>query len=226
MLTSIRARLTAFFGAANSGVAVIEFVFVAPVILLLALGGVDTARYVIATDKVSKVASTIGQMISENSTGTVNYVDLQFYHDSTMVIFPDVLSDAAQRSNPIPWSQDISITMSSVNFTTAQTNCGSTCTYTPKVIWSGGGAPRPCTPVLTAAALDASVPSPTTLPPDVFGPGSIIVVDIQYNFHPFFGLYIPISIGIARSIYLAPRYVSLINYQVISGDNGIAKSCP
>jgi TadE-like protein len=230
MLTAIR-KYIAVFGRANGGVAIVEFAFVAPVMLVLALGGVDVARYVIATEKVTKVANTIAQMISVNNMpsttnplyGAVNYIDLQFYHDSAMVIFPDMLADAAQQN--ISWTKDISITMSSVNFTTVQTNCGATCTYTPAVVWTGGDNPRPCSPALIQA-VDASIPSPTTLPADVFGPGSVIVVDVQYNFHPFFGTYIPAPIGIARSVYLAPRYKPQIIYQVITGDNGIVKSCP
>src|ERR1700722_1127509 len=92
-----------------AGAAALEMAFVAPVIILLALAGVDTTRYIIATEQISKVANTIGQMLTENATGKVNYVDLQFYHDSAMVIYPDVLADAAARN--IAWSNDISISM-------------------------------------------------------------------------------------------------------------------
>jgi hypothetical protein len=216
-------RYLAAFGRSRGGTAAMEFAAIAPVMVLLALAGADTARYVSATEGISKAANTIGQMLTANSTGTVNYVDLQFYHDSTMVIFPDVLADAARRS--IPWSQDISITMSSIQFTTTQTNCGSSCVYTAKVVWTGGGNPRPCG-VALAAVPDGTAPSPTTLPTDAFGPGSVIAVDIAYTFRPWFSSFILSSIPISRSIYLAPRYIPLITYQVISGDNHIAASCP
>ena len=223
MSALLRTRLTAF-GAARDGLAAMEFAFIAPIMLLLALGATDTARYVIATERVEKVAGTIGQMITENGSGNVTYLDLQFYHDSAMVIFPDVLSAAAQQN--VSWNQDIAISMASVQFATTQTNCGATCAYTPKVVWTGGSNPRPCAPTLIQAASDAIVPSPTTLPPDVYGPGSIIVVDVQFNFRTLFGSYLPSIISISRSVYLAPRYVPLISYQVISGDNGIAQTCP
>lgn len=222
MRTMLRARL-AHFHRDRSGIAAIEMAFVAPVMVLLALAGTDTARYVIATEQISKVANTIGQMLTENTSGSVNYVDLQFYHDSAMVIYPDVLSDAAKQN--IPWSSDIAITMSSIQFTTTQKNCGTTCTYTPKVVWTGGSNPRACGSIFTSVS-DISVPSATTLPQDIYGPGSVIVVDIQYNYHPWFASYLGASIGIARSVYLAPRYVSLVSYQVVAGDNGIAASCP
>jgi len=42
MLTAIR-KYIAVFGRANGGVAIVEFAFVAPVMLVLALGGVDVA---------------------------------------------------------------------------------------------------------------------------------------------------------------------------------------
>jgi Flp pilus assembly protein TadG len=206
-----------------AGAAALEMAFVAPVIILLALAGVDTTRYVIATEQISKVANTIGQMLTENATGNVNYVDLQFYHDSAMVIYPDVLTDAAARNTA--WSNDISISMASIQFTATTKNCGTTCTYKPKVIWTGGSNPRTCGAVFTSVP-DASVPSATTLPQDIYGPGSVVVVDIQYNYHPWFASYLGASLGIARSVYLAPRYVSLISYQTVAGDNGFAVSCP
>lgn len=222
MWTVLRATL-ARFRRDRSAAAAIEMAFVAPVMIVLALGGVDTARYVEATESVSKVASTIGQMITENTSGSVNYIDLQFYHDSAMVIFPDVLSDAARQG--ISWSNDISISMSSIQFTATPTNCTASCTYVPKVIWTGGSNPRTCGTIFSQVP-DASVPSASTLPKDIYGPGSVIVVDVQYNYHPYFVSFLSSSISIARSVYMAPRYVSLVNYQVVSGDNGIAASCP
>jgi Flp pilus assembly pilin Flp len=222
MWTALCARL-ARFRRDRSGAAAIEMAFIAPVMIVLVLGGVDTARYVEATESINKVASTIGQMITENTSGSVNYIDLQFYHDSAMVIFPDVLSDAARQG--ISWSNDISISMSSIQFTATPANCTSNCTYIPKVMWTGGNNPRACGTVFSQV-VDASVPSPSTLPSDIYGPGSVIVVDVKYNYHPYFVSFLAPSISIARSIYMAPRYVSSVNYQVISGDNGIAASCP
>jgi hypothetical protein len=60
----------------------------------------------------------------------------------------------------------------------------------------------------------------------VFGPGSIIVVDVLFNYTPIFGLGLFGTIPIARSAYLAPRYVSLIKYAVVSGDDGVGAECP
>ena len=214
-------RLNAFRRDRAAATAV-EFAFVAPVLVLLALGGADLTRYVVATERIEQAANTIGQMITENSSGAVNYIDLQFYHDSAMVTFPDVLSDAATQG--VAWWSDISITMSSVSFAPTPATCTSNCTYVPTMVWSAGDNRRSCTVKMTQT-IDASVPTATTLPVDIYGPGSAIVVDLQYNFHPFFAPSFIGTINIARSVYMAPRYVSLISYQAISGDNGIATSC-
>jgi Flp pilus assembly protein TadG len=204
------------------GVAALELAIWAPIMSLMLLGGVDITRYTIATKRIENVASTIGQMLAVNGTGTVNYVDLQFYTDSTMVLFPQVLSDAAQQNKT--WSSDISVTMSSVTFTASPTNCTTSCTYKPKVAWSAGANRRGCSTTLTSAA-DTAVPSPTTLPADVFGATSLIVVDIVFTFRPTIAPRFLNAMTITRSYYVNPRYVPAITYTVASGDTGIATVC-
>lgn len=73
---------------------------------------------------------------------------------------------------------------------------------------------------------DTAVPSKTALPADVFGPGSIVVVDIVFSYTPIFGFGLFGTVPIARSAYLSPRYVPLIKYVVVSGDDGIGAECP
>ena len=34
------------------------------------------------------------------------------------------------------------------------------------------------------------------------------------------------AIKLSRSAFVAPRYVPLVKYQVVSGDDGIGKECP
>lgn len=207
----------------TAGISAIEFAVAAPVLILLLVFGFDIARFVISTEKVVNVASTVGQMISQNTTGTVNYVDVQFYRDSAMVIFPQVLADAKQQN--IAWYNDISITMSSINFVASPSGCTTSCTYKPEVVWSGGSNPRSCTAPITSSS-DTAAPSPTTLPVDVYGPGTLIVVDVTFTFKPTIAPSFMKNINISRSYYLAPRFVPMVKYAVISGDNGIAAECP
>jgi hypothetical protein len=99
--------------------------------------------------------------------------------------------------------------MAGVLFTPNPATCTSNCSYIANVVWNSGPNKRTCGVALTAVP-DTSVPSKTTLPTDVFPTGappggSIIVVDILYNYTPIFGLGFFGTIPIARSAYLAPR---------------------
>ena len=217
-LPGIRGR----FGRDERGVSALEFALCAPIFIVLLLMGVDTTRFVFATRQVEDIAATIGQMISVEQDGVVNYVDLQFYHDSAMVIFPQVLTDAAQQSKT--WDNDIGISMASVKFTPTSASCTSGCTYTSKVLWTGGTAPRSCTATLTSSK-DTASPSPTTLPASAWGAGSIIVVDVTFSFRPTIAPRFMTTIPISRSYYVAPRFVTAITYGTTTGDNGIAHSC-
>ena len=205
------------------GLAALEFAIWAPVMSLVLFGGVEITRYTIATKRIENVASTIGQMLTVNSSGTVNYVDLQFYNDSAMVLFPMVLGDAKQQNKS--WSNDIDITMSSVTFTASPANCTTTCTYVPKVAWSAGNNRRSCTTPPTSAS-NTAAPSVTTLPADVFGPTSLIVVDVAFVFRPMIAPKFMNAMTINRSYFVTPRYVPTITYTVATGDNGIATVCP
>lgn len=190
---------------------------------MLLLGGFDITRYTIAARRVTSISSTIGQLLSVNSSGTVNYTDLQFYHDSAMILFPQLLTDAVQQGNQ--WSSDIAITMSSVTFSKTSSSCTSSCTYTPKVIWTSGTNPRSCTVALTSVS-DTAAPTSKTLPQDVFGATSLLVVDVTYTFRPMVAQRYIGNLSIVRSYYVSPRYVATVNYTVSSGDTGIATVCP
>ena len=212
MLTVARKRRACAFARDDGGVSAIEFSLCAPVMIVLLLVGVDTARFVIATKRVESVAATIGQMMSVNTSGSLSDTDLQFYRDSAMVIFPQVLADAAQQN--VPWTSDIGVTMSSVAFTGTSPN------VTAKVTWSGGSAPRSCT-VPPVAAADAASPSPTTLPPDGFTPGSLLVVDVKFTFRPTIAPHFMSPMSISRSFYMAPRFVQSVAF----GGSTFAKTC-
>ena len=210
----------------RSAMAAVEFALVLPVLILLVLGGSELGNFLHATRRVGVVANSIGQMLTRTTSGSVNYIDVSFARDSAMVLYPQVLAAAAAQGQA--WTQLMSVSMSSVVMTATPTSCTSNCTYTAHVAWSGGPAPRSCSATLNSAN-DTAAPSATALPADSFGPGSLIVTDVAYTYAPIFGTAFLPTITIKRSSYIQPRYVaptSYIKYSVITGDNGIASSCP
>lgn len=192
----------------RDGVAAIEFAFIAPVLLVVLLAGFDMARYAQSVRRLEAVAASIGQMLSVSTSGQIATADLQFYEDATMVLFPQVLQDSYQQG--IAWGKDIGMTVSSVKFSGTDPN------YTANVGWSVGTNLRPCKTPLTAVA-DVAPPTPQTLPIDVFGPGSLIVVDLTFTFRPTIASKLLSAMPIVRSYYVQPRYVAALSYAGSSG---------
>lgn len=190
------------------GVAATEFAFIAPLLMILLLAGFDMARYAQSVRRVEAVAASIGQMLSVSTSGQIAVADLRFYQDATMVLLPQVLQDSYQQS--ISWGSDISTTVSSINFTGNDPN------YTATVGWSAGTNVRPCKTPLTSVP-DTSPPTPLTLPVDVFGSGTLIVVDLVFTFRPTIASKLMKPIPITRSYYVQPRYVSALTYAGSSG---------
>ena len=190
------------------GVAAIEFAIGAPIFVLLLLLGFDVTRYAIATRRLEAVASTVGQMVSVSASGQIAPADLQFYKDSAMVIFPQVLQDSFRKG--ISWSNDLAITVSSIVFT------GVSPVFVGTTKWSAGPSLRACiVPMLPTS--DTAPPSPQALPQDTFGAGTLIVVDVVFTFRPTVASAFLQSIPIARSFYVQPRYVSSIAYSGTQG---------
>jgi len=225
---------TRFLGDTRAA-SVIEFALILPVLLILMLGGIQLVTYIDTSRKVGLIAQSISQMISQamppsgSTVATVTAADLHFSYDSTLVLFPYLLKDAPRQG--LQWWQDIAITYAAVAFTQTSSNCTggdlSAC-YTAAVAWTSsgttGGNYRPCkVPQLPAA--DTTPPNRTTLPRSVFGPGSIVAVDVVFNFRPTFGARFIPAVRIARSMYVQPRYAALVNFDT-TGNDGIAVKCP
>ena len=210
------------FWRSKRGVAALEFALVAPFLITLLLGGFEITRYIKTVRHINFVSSTIGQFFSQNTTGTITDDDMHFAIDSTMIIFPDSLANAARKG--LYWWQDISLAMSSVAFTPTVPGCASNCTYNATLMWTSfAGTSRPCsTPLLPVS--DTATPSPTTLPADVYGPGTLIVIDVVYNYTPMVATQLFGTMKITRSFYVQPRYVSTIAYTHTANAMGV--KCP
>lgn len=190
----------------------------APFLILLFLGGFELTRYVNSMRKLTYTSNAIAQMLAQNTSGSVGDDELHFYFDASLITFPEMLSDSLAKG--MAWWSDIHIAMSSVAFKPTVTGCTSGCTYKANTAWSYGDYARACGVPLVSTA-NTSPPSPTTLPSDVFGPGSLIVVDVVYNYTPIVAPQIFGTMTIRRSAYIQPRYVSLVTYS----SGGMATKC-
>lgn len=224
------------FLAAEAGTSAIEFALVLPVLALIMLAGLQVVLYVNATRRVEMAANAISEMISQaapatasSTIATVNAADLHFSYDSALVSFPYLMRDASRKG--IPWWQDITIDYASIQFTQISPLCTgaadqSAC-YLASVVWTSTGTAgnnsRPCL-VPQVAANDTATPSRQTLPRSVFGPGSIIAVDVSFTFVPTFGSQFLPPIQINRSVFVQPRYASLVKFDPTNSD-GIASTC-
>ncbi len=227
------ARRRGFVGS-DGGVAAVEFAAVFPVLTVLMLFGLQVVTYVRAVRKVELLAASISEMISQatppsgSTVATVNQLDIHFSFDAGLVVFPYLMQDAARQS--LAWWQDITIDYAGIQFTQVSNGCSgsnqSAC-YLASVVWTSTGTVgsnyRACG--VPQLASTGTVPSRTTLPQAVFGPGSLVVIDVVFTFHPSFGNAFLPAIRIARSVYVQPRYASLINYDTTNTD-GIAIRCP
>ena len=209
------------FASARTAAGAVEFALATPILIALLCGGFELTRYIRANRQLTTASTAVAGMIAQNTSGSVNDTDLLFFRDAIMIAYPDVLADAAALK--VPWTSDIQVTMSSVNFSQIDATCKSSCKYQAKVAWSGGTNARPCSTPLTSASDDAQ-PSKTTLPLDTFGPGTLIVVDIVYNYRPIVAAQLLRPMMLSRSFYIQPRYVSSIAYSP-SGTN-YAINCP
>ncbi len=224
------------FASAIRGTVAVEFAFAMPVLMVLAMLGVQVISYVNAVRKVEMLASSISQMISQavppqgSSTATVNYQDIHFSYDSGLVVFPYLMSDAKRQG--VPWWQDIYIDYASVQFTPiANKTCAvggdqGTC-YLANVVWTSSGTTGPnyraCL-IPQLAMNDTAAPNKLALPKSIFGPGSVIVIDIVFTYHPAFAGNLMPAMRIARSVYVQPRYATLIDYNTTNSD-GIVSKC-
>jgi Flp pilus assembly protein TadG len=216
------------FARNRAGVGAVEFALILPVALLLMLMGFDTARFVLSTQRIEEIANTAAEMLAQtpvNSSailandGTVSDGDLHFYWDSALFLYPDAA--AAAQAQGVAWSTQLVVNMTSITFVASPSGCTTGCTYKAKVVWTTNNY-RPCGSTISAVP-DTTAPTPSTLPTDVFGPGSIIVVDVRYTWQPTFGAaYLP-SFDIARSAYMSPRNVNIV--EAASGDT-LASNCP
>lgn len=234
MLSVARHRLLVRLRHDRSGVAVVEFSLLFPVLLAISAGIFEFSSFIRQARQLTDTANSIAEILAAGADNTVDYNELHYVFDSAMLTFPKVLSDSSRKG--ISWSSDITISLAGISFTPTVNGCTSSCTYVANVNWTGAAAQRTCGSHPTSTG-NTSPTSPTTLPASLFTPVAspqggnnpplyVVVTDVTYTWSPsvFTGLLSPVVMK--RSSYISPRYVSSLKYVASSGDDGFGKACP
>lgn len=233
----LSAKLQRIVVSDTRGVSTLEFAIAAPVLFLIMICGIQLVMYVDAVRRVEAVATSISEMLSQvpppvgSDKVTLGSPDIHFAYDATLVLFPYIMKDAARQN--IAWWQDITIDFAGIDFVSNGKSCTdpsdqSAC-YTASVHWTSIGTAgfnyRPCAPAQTPVDNTATT-TRSVLPRSLYGPGSIIAVDVSFKFTPTFGArYLP-AVTINRSIFVQPRYATSTTYDMINNNDGIATLCP
>jgi len=238
--------------------ALVEFAWLWPVMVLIMYGAYNLSLASNVARQLSRLSDDIAQMIvtllpsgsswcsasTSTTCAALEDYNLWYAHDSAMVEFPQVLSDAGAN-----WASGIGISITGVAFAPLSSGCiGSSnpSCYAAFVVWyaqnGAGSATRTCATAIGQAS-DTAAPSPATLPSDLFNPvpvpssatGAVstyaaplfqVVVDVSYGWKPSVWKstlgWFP-TLNFAKSSYLSPRYVSQIVYK---GGGSYGKACP
>jgi Flp pilus assembly pilin Flp len=191
----------------DSGVSAIEFALIAPILILLMMASVELQRYLRIDRQLANSAENVASLIAQRP-GPLTGWNISEDFDSTFQTFPE----AAIRAAPGPWFNAMGYMITHAAFSTTVAGCTANCAYKANVAWlwgRGTGAPgmtRRCGE-LTAAPAGAA-PSGSTLPATMFGPGSIIIVDLSFDFVPVFGASFISPIQMFKQAYAFPRFSS------------------
>lgn len=175
------------FGKSDSGLAAVEFAFLAPVMIAMFFGMVELSQGLSARADVNNVASTTADLVAQASA--VSSTDMQnVFAASSAILYPNSLTDS--KGKPI-----LKIVVTSV------VDSGST--TSGKVAWSQSS---------TGAAADAratgsSVTVPTGL---IASGGSVILTEVSYIYSSATSQTITGPITMTSTFYAKPRRVQQI----------------
>lgn len=230
-------RLTEGLWRRTEAFVALEFALIAPVMIFTLLAAADIANAISITRRMTNTADVIAQLVTQQTssgqiTGTINDIELSQDFNAVITTIPDVLGDSSMKG--INWQSDIEVIASSVTFgpsatCTPATTPAPTCTDA-SVTWSvgfnnptgtGNGSfpadKRPCGfNSLSQETTNTDNPSLgtvlTKLPPGLYAPGTVIVVDVIYVFNPLFTKFLTGPFTFTRTAFLPPRFFTQLTY--------------
>ncbi len=198
------------FKRADDGVAAIEMALVLPMLVVLFLGTVEISRFYLISKRVNNVAASMAQLLS-TSTAARTERQLQFIADGIYTI-PTIEPDTRLAGNHVWKAHNVSL--SSIEFVPLDKNCQTAnCKFDAVVRYSfsvDGDQMRPCGKA-TKVADNVSL-TRMTLPESIYGPGSVLVVDVSYAYRPLFGSKFLGELTLFRTSFMAPRYMPVVPF--------------
>lgn len=191
------------FTRAEGGVATLELALMAPLLLVMALGTFELQRYLRAERQLSLAAENIAAMVAQRLTTDTS--SPAFDYGLVDLVAPALRPTSGEALTSVLASQ-----ITSVTFTALPAGC-TTCTYRGDVTWTWSMGGGPGLGSLTRACGQVT-PSDTQtgdrLPAGAFGPGSVIVVDLRYDFKPLLETGVVSPLVLTRQGFARPRYAS------------------
>ena len=209
----------------TSGAAAVEFALIFPILSAILGGIIEINHAMTASRKLALVAYSIGDMIAQNSTTTLNATDYKNYWYTTILNFPQLLQDTAAKGTT-SWTSLISVDVSYININ----NCTVTSCASPTAVraWNiqsdaSGliGTLSPCHYNSYTAVANSGAQSLSTLPTSAYTPNPVIRVTVVYQYTPYLFASIFSSTLMQRSTYFTPRNVTSISLDSTSVSNSL-----
>ncbi len=184
-------QLVLRFGKDKRGVAAVEFVFIAPLMLTLLFGMIDVSSGVAIDRKVTVTARTLSDLVSQGTK--VSSTDISnFFKMGSAIMTPYAVTPATMTQRISAVSIDAS--------------------KKAKVVWSyTGSVSGPSSVTVTAGyAKDTVI---TTIPADLLIANTqLIWSEVTYTFTPITGYIIKANVPLSEECFTRPRQSDTVTY--------------
>ena len=191
------------FMSSKRGVAGTEFALLFPVMLTMLAGGFELSRAVAASTRTTYLSNALVELASQATT-RLTTDELNRIIETAALQDPDIMRYADAKGKTDFWAVP-KVTISSIVVAKTNPRCVTRCNYEANMVfsYSPSGESRACGKVNYGSGAD-------DLPTRLSGEGSFVVVDLSVPYETIFKQILPASIRFKRTVYLAPRYVDVV----------------
>lgn len=188
------------------GLSGIEFALISPILITLMMGGFEYQRYLRIDRQLAVTTETVAELMAQEEGPLVDNM-LNMNLDVAVHMFPE-----AGLNPKIQWWHALVHQISHVVFTPSTPDCAVGCSFSADMAWiwpnyetGSGWGPlrRKCGNVPLTGSGSTSGPG---IPEVLAGHGSMIVVDLKFEYKPFFGSTFFPSVTMIRNGYAAAQF--------------------